>query len=322
MKHNFSYAYSSCQGNNQTMGHSLEKANETLKEYQEFKHSLILSNYPKELLSPNTDLNKLISKKSKFRDEIKLNPCQNRKKERKTILLPTINTANKSSNIDVPNKIVNNNTERILNIYEKDSSMIQTLNDKNFKLKSKKERTRMKFLKLNSESMDSQTTSDSKAISNNVGEKKSKSNKSLFKIDGNQSELKCIPKQLLGLDSIVKMDSKFRNIENDIEVSNKNIKKLIKKYDKKKEEIPFEQQYLIEENSNFNREVFIYHRDSKFERRAFISSLNKNNIYEQSEFIGNTNSESIYKFRNIVFEKYGKGFLNDHDLLKKGVSKN
>ncbi len=322
MKHNYSYGFSSTHDKNQTMGHSLEKANDTIKEYQEFKHSLILSNYPKELLSPNTDLNKLISKKSKFRDEIKLNPCHYRKKERQTILLPSINTAIKCSNIDVPNKILNNNTERILNIYEKDSSMIHTLNDKNFKLKSKKERTRMKFLKLNSESLDSQTTSDSKVISNNVGERKSKSNQSLIKIDRNQLEMNCVPKKLLCLDDIVKMDSKFRKIENDIEVSNQNIKKLIKKYKKKKEEIPYEQQFLIEDNSNFNREVFIYHRDSKFEKRAFISSLNKNNIYEQSEFIGNTNSESIYKFRNIVFEKYGKGFLNGHDLLKKGLSKN
>jgi len=121
------------------------------------------------------------------------------------------------------------------------------------------------------------------------------------------------------LEIISLIDEKSKGMENEIEVSNQNIKQLMKKYEKKKE-IPFEHKLLIKEN-NYSREVFIYHKDSKKEKRAYISALDKNNIYEQSEYIGKSNPEGIYKFRNIVFEKYGKGFLNDHYILKRGISK-
>jgi len=47
----------------------------------------------------------------------------------------------------------------------------------------------------------------------------------------------------------------------------------------------------------------------------------KNNIIERSEHIGKISSDGIYKFRDLIFDKYGKEFLDldDQSLISKKV---
>jgi len=47
----------------------------------------------------------------------------------------------------------------------------------------------------------------------------------------------------------------------------------------------------------------------------------RNNIIERSEHIGKISSDGTYKFRDLIFDKYGKEFLDseEHNLISKKI---
>jgi len=58
-----------------------------------------------------------------------------------------------------------------------------------------------------------------------------------------------------------------------------------------------------------NKPCFVYNLSSKEKREYF--SFDKHNIYQQSEFIGKSNPEGVYKFRDIIYEKFGANKIRD-----------
>ena len=68
--------------------------------------------------------------------------------------------------------------------------------------------------------------------------------------------------------------------------------------------------YLRDEQQKASKPIFIY---NKHFQKVYIS-VDKNNFYKQTDFISNSNSEAVFKFKNIIYEKYGKDKICDENV--------
>ena len=103
---------------------------------------------------------------------------------------------------------------------------------------------------------------------------------------------------------------------------NKLVQKHLLTYRKENEEIKEKDAYKeIYYNKQDQKEIvrlirdrpcFFYNLSSK-EKTSFFSN-DKKNVYYQSEYIGKSNPEGIYKFRNIIYEKYGVNAVRDLNI--------
>ena len=67
--------------------------------------------------------------------------------------------------------------------------------------------------------------------------------------------------------------------------------------------------YLKGEQKNISKKpIFLFTSDG---RKIETVSTDKNNLYKQTEFINRTNSQAVYKFKNLIYEKFGKKDIYD-----------
>jgi hypothetical protein len=112
-----------------------------------------------------------------------------------------------------------------------------------------------------------------------------------------------------------KIEDQFDSIEKEFKKTNQDLIKIVneKNIDSKENtfEDNYEKDYLRDETKKLNREVFIYHKNNKEEKRKYFSIV-KNNIFERSNHIERISCDGIYKFRDIIYDKFGKGFMQKH----------
>ena len=315
------------------IGLILLKANDTLNQYNEFNKTLVNNDSPKIVKNNNCILKKIVKSKNSTH-------LLKKQIDRENLRLPSLLSKTKNESISKSKPTLNKafirtiksnkNIEKKLNIENtqtQNSFISNEINDKNdyFIKKNQYKASKFKFDSSSANNFQSTITINkgtnsfnaSSNFTNIIDDKKFNSNQVLVDYEKNDSLVANKIKSRYRRNIKAEIDFKFKDFKSQIEESNLSIKGLIKKYEKKKEELSCEKKMWINDNKSFERKVVIFNEHKGNKKKGFISLSNKNNKFEQSEYIVNTNPEAIYKFRSLIFEKNAKSFINDNYILKK-----